>query len=85
MMPAKDFYMVDDEDMSVLVKDLNFLVNTFFISFKTIELFANIDSGKIDKFTNNQCGITYEESLRIYNVIYSFKDLCDRLNRKRFI
>ncbi|MGL4914310.1 MAG: hypothetical protein ACRC3Y_17965 [Romboutsia sp.] len=83
MMPSKDLYMVDDEDMAVLVKDLNGLVKTFFISFKTIELFANIELGKIEKFYKNECGITYEESVRVYNVIYSFKDLCDRLNYKK--
>lgn len=69
--------MVDDEDMAVLVKDLNGLVKIFFISFKTIELFANIELGKIE------CWITYEESVRVYNVIYSFKDLSDRLNYKK--
>lgn len=78
MMPVKDFYMADDVDMQVLVKDLNTILTNFYISIKTIELLSKIREGTIIDFINTKKGISYEESCRIYQVVFNLKSVCER-------
>lgn len=77
-MPLKDFYYSDDVHMKQLIKDLKILINKYFFSEKTIGLLACNDKQIINQFLNMKKGITYEESLKIYDVIFSFKLMCEK-------
>ncbi|BCZ48883.1 hypothetical protein psyc5s11_49500 [Clostridium gelidum] len=78
MMPSKDFYMCNEQDMIPLVELLISLKKDYDFSISCIEKVTKTPSGNIDNFLKNKNEITYEQSTRISLVATSFKHACDQ-------
>lgn len=71
MIPLKDKYYSNDKDILKLVTDLKYLIEKYYLNEKTIDLLAGFNEGCISNFLNLKDGLTYEQSTKIYSVIFN--------------